>query len=143
MEAHLQQFEIELVAILRDDDLAVEHAAVGQLSLERRKEFGEVAVERLLVATLDEDFVAIAKDERAEAVPLRFEDPLFARRELAHVLGEHGQHGRVHGEIHGLMVPRFGRGGIRNGTVDPGPILPRHRVRGWHYLTQFGDPSSG
>ena len=47
----------------------------GQLRAQRLDELGEVAVERLLVAALDEDLVAVAEDQHAKAVPLRLEDP--------------------------------------------------------------------
>ena len=55
-------------------------AALGQLRLQRVDELREVAIERLPVAALDEDFVAVAEDQRAKAVPLGLEDPV-ARRE--------------------------------------------------------------
>ena len=52
----------------------------GQLRRERLEQLGEVAVERIFVAALDEDLVAVAEHESAEAVPLGLEDPPFARR---------------------------------------------------------------
>ena len=62
-----------------DDDLAVDDAALGKRRRERRDQLREVAVHRLLVAALQQDLVAVAEHQRAEAVPLRLELPAFAR----------------------------------------------------------------
>ena len=40
---------------------------------------GKVAVERFLVAALDQDLVAVAKHQRAKSIPLRLEDPVPPR----------------------------------------------------------------
>ena len=72
MQAQLQRVEVE-PARRRDDDLAVEHAAVRQRVEQRRVQLGKVAIERLEVAALDVDVAAAAKDDRAKAVPLRLE----------------------------------------------------------------------
>ena len=45
---------------------------------ERRLELREVAVERLQVAGLDVELVAVAEDDGAEPVPLRLVDPARA-----------------------------------------------------------------
>src|SRR5204862_3899598 len=90
MQSHLQGIELETF-VADDDDLAVEDAALWQLRLQRWNKLREVAIERSLVATLDVDLVAIAEEERAEAVPLRLEDPAFAGRQLADSLGQHWQ----------------------------------------------------
>ena len=47
-------------------------AALRQVGLDRLDHLGEVAGHRLLVARADLDLVAVAEDDRAEAVPLRF-----------------------------------------------------------------------
>ena len=52
-------------------------------------ELREVAVERLEVARLDVDLVAVAEDERPEAVPLRLEQPAVALGQAVDGLGEH------------------------------------------------------
>ena len=106
VEAQLQRLEVERVAA-RDDDLAVEHAALGQLRLQRLEQLREVAVERLLVAALDEQLVAVAKDQRAEAVPLRLEDPAVAGGQLADALGEHRQDRRIAGQVHAEWYRRM------------------------------------
>src|SRR5580704_14946784 len=99
MNAHLQGLEVERAAP-RHDDLAVEHRARRQLLPEGLDELGEITVERLLVAALEEDLVAVPEDEHAEAVPLGLEDPPVARRELARALGEHREERWLDGELH-------------------------------------------
>ena len=81
-----------------DDDLAVEHAALGKRRLERGGELREVAIERLQVARLDVDLVAVAEDEGAEAVPLRFEQPAVVGWQVVGGLGEHRLEGRFEGK---------------------------------------------
>ena len=44
------------------------------------EQLGKIAVQRFFIAALDENLVAIAEDQRAKAIPLRFEDPGLARR---------------------------------------------------------------
>src|SRR5688572_30800021 len=105
MQAHLQQVEIEPV-LTCDDDLAVEHAALGELRLERSDQLREVAIERLLVAALDEDLIAVTEDQRPKAIPLRLEYPAFARWKLADALSEHREDGWIDCEVH-----QFGMGG--------------------------------
>ena len=72
----------------------------GNCDAQRLEQLGKVAVQRLLVAALDQDLVAVAKDQRAKAIPLRFEDPVAACRQFADSLGEHRQNRRVHGKMH-------------------------------------------
>src|SRR5213083_911627 len=54
MESHLEEIETQAF-LARDHYLAVEDAFIRKLRLERREKLREVAVERLLVAALDED----------------------------------------------------------------------------------------
>ena len=65
----------------------------GSCACSGAKQLGEVAVERLLVAALDEDLVAVAEHERAKPVPLRLEDPVAGVRQRADPQGEHGRDG--------------------------------------------------
>src|ERR1041385_6941371 len=99
MQAQLQGVELERV-VDGHHDLAIQHTPLRQLLFDRVDELWEVSIERPLVATLNENFVAVAKDQRAESVPLRLEDPAFTRRQLAHTLGEHWQYRRFDGKIH-------------------------------------------
>ena len=87
-----------------DHDLAVEHAALGQLRPERLEQLGEVTVERLFVAALDEDLVAVAEDERAKAVPLGLEDPAFAGGQLVDAFGEHRQDRWIDRKMHEVIL---------------------------------------
>ena len=74
----------------------------GQRGPERLGQLGEVAVERLEVAALDVDLVAVAEDERAEAVPLRLEQPAVAGRQAVGRLGEHRLERGLEGQAHRL-----------------------------------------
>src|SRR5437762_3467673 len=94
MQSQLESLEVEPF-VARDHDLAVEHALLRQLGFQRLDELGEVTVEWPLVATLNEDFVAVAEHERAKAVPLRLEDPTLTWRQLADALREHRQDWRI------------------------------------------------
>src|SRR5437762_9206629 len=99
MKAELERIEIETF-IASDNNFPVEDALFRQLRFQRIDELGEISIERFLVAALHENFVAVAEDECAESVPLRLEDPSFARWELADSLCEHREHGRINGEVH-------------------------------------------
>src|SRR5262245_56913342 len=103
MQSELERLEVETI-LAGYHQLGVEHAALGELLFQRGDNFGEVAVERLFVTALNEHLVAVAKDQRAEAVPFWFKDPCFARRQLADAIGEHGEYGRVDREVHARMV---------------------------------------
>src|ERR1700674_5057234 len=99
MKPNLQFLELEPV-VLCDHDFAVENASSGQLRAERLEQLGKVSIQRFRVAALNQDFVPIAKDQRAKPVPLRFEDPGFSRRQRVDSLREHRQHRRLNGEFH-------------------------------------------
>ncbi len=77
VDALKQGFEVEGIA-RHDHDLAVEHASLRQARTHRLNDFREIARQRLFVATAEFDLVTVAKDDAAEAVPLRFVD--HARR---------------------------------------------------------------
>ena len=73
MNPQLQRLEVE-AADIGDDEFAVEHTSRGKLRADRIEQLREIAIERFRIAALDQDFVAVAKDQRAKAVPLWFED---------------------------------------------------------------------
>ena len=77
MNPELERLKIER-AVDGDDDFAVEHASVGQLRGQRFDQLWKVAVERFLIAALNEHVEAVAKDQRAKAVPFWFENPSSA-----------------------------------------------------------------
>ena len=103
MLAQLQRVEVE-AALVRDDELAVEHDPVGELLEQRLAQLGEVAQQRLLVARLQIEVVAVAEHDAAEAVPLRLVRHLARRRHLAGELGEHRLERRAHGKGHAGTV---------------------------------------
>jgi hypothetical protein len=99
MEAKLERLEVE-TSVAHDDDLSVQHAALRELCLQRIDELGEVALERLLVATLDEDLIAVTEDQRTEPVPLGLEDPPGADGKLGDALGEHREDRGIERKLH-------------------------------------------
>src|SRR5580704_5841998 len=111
MNSKLERLEVER-ATARNDDFAVEDAPRGKLRAQGGAELGEVAVERLLVAALDEKLVAVAKDEDAKAVPLRLEDPLVAGWQFGDAFGEHRSDRRRDGEPHVRSLHAAFRGRI-------------------------------
>src|ERR1700678_4269074 len=99
MYALLERLEVE-TARSGDDDLAVEHAALRKLLFEHRDQLGEVTVERFGVAALDQHLVAVAKHQRAKAVPLGLEAPGIAGGNFGDAFGEHRKHGRLDRKVH-------------------------------------------
>jgi len=100
VQPQLQRLEVQPPAVpVRQHDLAVDHAAGGQLGEKSRNELGEVAGHRPLVPAADLHLVAVAEDDRPEPVPLRLEDKV-ARRDRVHRLGQHRGHGRHHRKVH-------------------------------------------
>jgi hypothetical protein len=99
MQAHLQRLEVEPM-LARDDDLSVDHAARGKAGQEAGAELREVTIEGFQVAALEIEVVAVTEHDRAEAVPLRFEEPPVARRHLRRELGQHRLYRRLDRESH-------------------------------------------
>ena len=84
-------------------------------------QFGEIAVQRFFVAALDQDLVAVAKDQRTKPVPLWFENPCSPRRYFGNSLGEHRQDRRINRKIHALDRISYGylpRPGCSVGTCS-------------------------
>ena len=110
MDAEGQRVEVE-AAWARDHDFAVENALLGKLVEQGFAEIGEIAVEGLAVSALDEEVVAVAKDDGAETVPLGLEAPgVGVRGEFVDALGEHGEDRRGEWLGHGELDAGFGRG---------------------------------
>ena len=105
MDPLLERLEVE-PAVLRDHQLAVERAARGQLGEQRCAQLGEVAVERLRVAALEQQLLAVAEHEHAKAVPLRLEDPVRSLGQRGDALREHRQDRRVDGKLHKRILQR-------------------------------------
>ena len=68
MDALGEPVEVE-PALVGDDDLAVDDAAVGQVGQQRGDQLGEVAGERFAGTAADHELVAVPVDDRPEAVP--------------------------------------------------------------------------
>ena len=101
VDALLERLEVEPVGG-GDDDLAVDHAPLGQLGAQRLDQLREVPGHRPLVAAADLDLVPVAEDQAPEAVPLRLVGR--ARRDRRHGLGEHRCDGRHDGQVHAVSI---------------------------------------
>ena len=99
MDAQEQRLEVEPVRRRRSRSRRRARSAPGSAARERLDELGEVAVQRLLVAALEQDLVAVAEDERAEAVPLRLEEPAVAVGEVVRGVESIGASGGAKGSV--------------------------------------------
>lgn len=99
MNAELKGVEVQ-ASIKGNHEFAVEHALFRELFAEGIDHLGEVAIERLFIAALEEDFVAIAKNQDPETVPLGLVDPVSLMRYFVHALGKHGKDWRIDRKVH-------------------------------------------
>ena len=99
MQPQLESFEVQSLWA-GNHHLAVQHAPPRQSGQERLDELRKIPAEGLPIATLEEQLLSIPKDERAEPIPLGLEQPLGPLGQGGRRLGEHGQHGGSHGEVH-------------------------------------------
>ncbi len=99
-----QGLEVELAVVgVRDNDLAIDHAAVRQVGPQGLDHFGEVPGHRALVPAADLHLVAVAEDDRPETVPLG----LVAHRpgrDFLDGLGEHRRDRGHHRQIHRPII---------------------------------------
>ena len=122
----LEHLELQPVTD-RHEHLAVEHAPLGQLPLDRLDQLGEVARQRLGVAAGQLHLVAVAEDDAAEPVPLGLEDqPVVLGRigDALHGLGEHRLDGWHHGQVHVPSLERAGTGTPRLAAGRAGADVP-------------------
>src|SRR5579864_6242286 len=105
MDALLQRLEVQ-PQLAREDDLAVDHAPLRQRRPELLDHLREVAVQRLPVAAVDAQRLAVAEDDGAEAVPLGLVEPALAARDVDLQLGEHGTDRRRDGQHHASAATR-------------------------------------
>src|ERR1022692_228656 len=101
-----QRLEVQLAAVgVRYDDLAVDHAALGQTRQRGADHLGEVAGHRPLIAAADLYLGAVAEDDRPEAIPFR----LIAHRPARNRADRLRQHRRDRGhdrKMHGpILLP--------------------------------------
>ena len=85
----------------------------GSAVEEELVQLGEVAVERPQIAALDVHLAAAAKDDRAEAVPLRLVQEAVAGRQRLGQLGQHRLDRRGDREGHGIALTAIASSGIR------------------------------
>ncbi len=93
VDALLKRVEVE-PARGHHDDLAIQHAARRQRVVQRLLQLGEVPVQRLEVAALQEGALAGAKHDGAKAVPFRLEEEAGLVGDRVGDLREHGLDGR-------------------------------------------------
>jgi hypothetical protein len=110
VDAHLQRHEVE-APLAGDDDLPVEHAALGQAGSQGIQELREVPLHGLLVPALEQEIVAVTKDQRAEPVPLRLVQPGAVLRQRGDPLRQHRFDGWFDGVAHAIIWPRAMPGG--------------------------------
>src|SRR5919109_1288503 len=99
--------QVELLdPVHHHDHLAVEHQPLGGQLQHLLDHIREVAVHRTTVAALEVYLRAVAKDDRAEAVPLRLEAPAVAGGQLLRRAGELRLDGRRErkGHVRGTLA---------------------------------------
>ena len=94
MEAKLQRFKIQPLGP-NDDDLTVEHGTRGQLRCERRDQLRKISAEILPLPALNEKLRPVLEDERAEPVPLWFENPIARLWQAGYRLCQHRRDRRL------------------------------------------------
>src|SRR5687767_12292636 len=99
MDSKKERFEVESGGA-DDYDLAIDHASVRKDGREWFDELREIAVHRLLIATLQEDLATVAKNDRSEAIPLWLELPAVANRQSISRRGQHRSERRIEGQAH-------------------------------------------
>ena len=103
MNALEQRVEVE-PAVSAHDDLAVDDAAVGERAGERRRELGEITLQRLVIPARDVDVIVVPEHDRAKAVPLGLVDPLFACGDVVAEARQHRIDGRRNRQRHPLIL---------------------------------------
>lgn len=86
---------------MSDDEFAVKYEFGRKLFSQRFEHLGEIPIQRLLIATLDEELLAVPKDKNAEAVPLGLVNPLASGGDHSDPLGSIGRNRRTDDEVHG------------------------------------------
>jgi len=119
MQAQLQRLEVEPSGReIRQDDLAVNHAAGRQLGQRGVNQLREVAGHRPLVPAAELHFVAVAEDDGTEPVPLGLKD-IIPGRDPVYRLGQHRCHRGHHRKIH---IPSLSPPPPVQTTDQPSPV---------------------
>ena len=141
MHAQLQRVKVESI-VFSDDNLAVEDTARRQRRAQWVDQVGKVAIEWLLVAALDQDFIPIAKHKCPKPVPFRFKNPVVPIRQCSDTLGEHRQDRRIHGKVHAPWYTQilFCAWAVR---LVMESRLAGNDLRSWHRLwADYGQPEA-
>src|SRR5690349_19818464 len=95
----------------RNDNFPIEDESLRLQRSKRRNQLRKIAMQRLAGFGLEMDFIAIAKCDAAEAVPLRLVEPVCSGRDRLDESRFHGSKWRMDGKIHSsdssLKRPRF------------------------------------
>lgn len=75
MKAELQRIKIKLI-LSNDDEFTIEYAAGRQSGAQRFEQLRKVAVERLFIPALNQDFVMIPENQCSKSVPFRLKNPI-------------------------------------------------------------------
>jgi len=104
MDPLLQDLEVKAPkGGIGHDDLPVDNAAIGQPQPDCRYELREVAGHRSEIAAADLDLVAVAKDDRAEPVPLGLVD-IFPPGDVLDKPCEHRGNVRHNRQVHARLT---------------------------------------
>ena len=122
-----------------DDDLAVEHATLGQIGQQGLDELGEISSEWPLVAAAELDLGAVTEDDAAKTIPFGLVDEPILLGHLPGKLCQHRRDGR-----HRPAGAPGNRTGARRRAAQAEPWLAVHSKRrssGQELTTELGiDP---
>src|ERR687892_1909054 len=112
MEAELQGLEVE-AGLTGDHQLSIDHRSRRELLQDRGFELGKVSIQGFEVATLQEPFPAVPKEQHTESVPFRLVEPAVTLGQSLDELGQHGANRWLKRQVHAEIIPyaRDGDGG--------------------------------
>jgi hypothetical protein len=88
MKTKLKGVEVE-TALVGDYEFSNQNTTRWQLRPQRLHHLRKISIQRLLVATLNQDFVSISKDQHSKSIPFWLENPFTALGQFSNSLGEH------------------------------------------------------
>src|SRR5215813_7154899 len=104
MKPQLERIEVQ-AGLSDNHDLSIENAALGSLRKHHLDNFGEIAIQRFIVAALDQNLIAVAKDQGSKSIPFGLVDPVAFDGQFLDSLGEHRQDRRIYWEVHVTFSP--------------------------------------